>query len=184
MIASSVLAINAEHSMVATQPTTKMHMPASAPMPPLIANARLVIGGKRHLALADGLPNGELRAWPSPLAESIPEILAHRGEPVAVLASGDPYATPANDDAYLYADMLNLLAHQTGGRYYSIEGPDDLKEACAEIAEDLRYQYVLGFETAATGTPAHRKIAVTVKGRKVKQVTHRKGYRGLPPAAR
>jgi precorrin-6Y C5,15-methyltransferase (decarboxylating) len=32
----------------------------------LIANARLVIGGKRHLALADGLPSGELKAWPSP----------------------------------------------------------------------------------------------------------------------
>jgi VWFA-related protein len=115
------------------------------------------------------------------------EIVQKSELPVYVfgLASGDPYATPADRErVYLYADMLNLLAHQTGGRYYSIEGPDDLKEACAEIAEDLRYQYVLGFETAATGTPAYRKIAVTVKGRKVKQVTHRKGYRGLPPAAR
>ena len=57
----------------------------------LIANAKLVIGGKRHLALADGLPSGERKAWPSPIAASIPAILAHRGEPVAVLASGDPY---------------------------------------------------------------------------------------------
>src|SRR5215207_1345460 len=50
---------------------------------------KLVIGGKRHLALADGLPCGELKAWRSPIAESILAILAHRGEPVAVLASGD-----------------------------------------------------------------------------------------------
>jgi len=112
------------------------------------------------------------------------EIVQKSELPVYVfgLASGDPYATPAATDTYRYANMLNLLAHQTGGRYYSIEGPDDLKEACAEVAEDLRYQYVLGFETAATGTPAYRTIAVTVKGRKVKQVTHRKGYKGLPPA--
>jgi len=34
----------------------------------LIANAKLVIGGKRHLALADGLPNGERRTWPTPIA--------------------------------------------------------------------------------------------------------------------
>ena len=57
----------------------------------LIANASLVIGGKRHLALADGLPQGERMIWASPITDSIPQILAHRGEPVAVLASGDPY---------------------------------------------------------------------------------------------
>ena len=119
-------------------------------------------------------------------ADKAREIVQKSELPVYVfgLSSGDPYAAPADPkETYLYADMLNLLAHQTGGRYYSIEGPEDLKEACAEIAEDLRYQYVLGFETAATGAPAYRSIAVTVKGRKVKQVTHRKGYKGLPPAA-
>ena len=57
----------------------------------LITNAKLVVGGKRHLALADGLPSGERMPWLSPIAESIPAILAHRGEPVALLASGDPY---------------------------------------------------------------------------------------------
>jgi precorrin-6Y C5,15-methyltransferase (decarboxylating) len=57
----------------------------------LIANAKLVIGGRRHLALADGLPRGECLPWPSPIAESVPTILAYRGEPVTVLASGDPF---------------------------------------------------------------------------------------------
>ena len=56
----------------------------------LIAQARLVIGGKRHLALAAPLA-AETMAWPSPLHDAIPKILARRGEPVCVLASGDPY---------------------------------------------------------------------------------------------
>jgi precorrin-6B C5,15-methyltransferase / cobalt-precorrin-6B C5,C15-methyltransferase len=56
----------------------------------LIAEAELVVGGKRHLALAGGFP-GEALAWPSPPADAFAAILARRGRPVAVLASGDPF---------------------------------------------------------------------------------------------
>lgn len=97
------------------------------------------------------------------------------------LESGDPFALAEDGDkVYRYADVLNLLAHLTGGRYFPIHGPDDLKEACAAVAEDLRYQYVLGFETVATGKSAFREIAVTVRDRRVKRVLSRKGYQGLP----
>ncbi len=78
--------------------------------------------------------------------------------------------------------MLNLLAHLTGGRYFAIASPDDMKEACASVADDLRYQYVLGFETQATGKNAFRAIQVEVRNKKAKQVLSRKGYQGLPPA--
>jgi precorrin-6B C5,15-methyltransferase / cobalt-precorrin-6B C5,C15-methyltransferase len=57
----------------------------------LIASAELVVGGKRHLALAGGLIRGRTLAWPSPIAEAMPEIEKHRGHPVVVLASGDPF---------------------------------------------------------------------------------------------
>jgi precorrin-6Y C5,15-methyltransferase (decarboxylating) len=57
----------------------------------LIEVARLVAGGARHLALAESLIRGERLTWPSPLTEAFPTILAHRGQPVVVLASGDPY---------------------------------------------------------------------------------------------
>src|SRR6266550_4417468 len=57
----------------------------------LIASAELVVGGKRHLALADGLIRGRRLAWPSPIGDALPEISKHRGRPVAVLASGDPF---------------------------------------------------------------------------------------------
>src|SRR6267143_5711099 len=57
----------------------------------LIAAAELVVGGQRHLGLADGLIRGRRLAWPSPIGEAMPEIERHRGRPVAVLASGDPF---------------------------------------------------------------------------------------------
>ena len=90
----------------------------------LIRNARLVIGGKRHLALADGLPSGERKAWPSPFAGSIPEILAHRGEPVAVLASGDPYC---------FGVGAMLSAHIPAEETICVPAPSSLSLACARL---------------------------------------------------
>jgi precorrin-6Y C5,15-methyltransferase (decarboxylating) len=57
----------------------------------LVSDAELVLGGKRHLALADGLIRGRKLAWPSPIGDALTEIGKHRGRPVAVLASGDPF---------------------------------------------------------------------------------------------
>jgi len=57
----------------------------------LIESAELVVGGTRHLALAADLVRGERLAWPSPLHEAFPRIVARRGRPVAVLATGDPF---------------------------------------------------------------------------------------------
>src|SRR3984885_3035454 len=57
----------------------------------LIHSAELVVGGARHLELADELIRGRRLAWPSPIGDAFPEIQRHRGRPVAVLASGDPF---------------------------------------------------------------------------------------------
>jgi precorrin-6Y C5,15-methyltransferase (decarboxylating) len=57
----------------------------------LVSDAELVLGGKRHLALADSLIKGERLSWPSPIGNVLPEIEKHRGRPVTVLASGDPF---------------------------------------------------------------------------------------------
>lgn len=57
----------------------------------LIGDAALVVGGRRHLKLAAPLIRGESLAWPSPIEEAYPEILARRGAHVTVLASGDPF---------------------------------------------------------------------------------------------
>jgi len=53
-----------------------------------LAGALTVFGGARHLRLAAGGITGAALAWPSPF--SVAPVLALRGQPVAVLASGDP----------------------------------------------------------------------------------------------
>ncbi len=55
-----------------------------------IARAEYLVGGARHLALV-GDVKGECHAWPSPLQDAFPAILARRGQPVVILATGDPF---------------------------------------------------------------------------------------------
>src|ERR1044072_1642156 len=57
----------------------------------LLTSAELVVGGKRHLGLAKALIRGRALSWPSPIGAALPEIEKHRGRPVVVLASGDPF---------------------------------------------------------------------------------------------
>jgi precorrin-6Y C5,15-methyltransferase (decarboxylating) len=56
-----------------------------------LREAELVVGGRRHLTLAERLIGGDRLAWPSPMADAYGAILARRGRKVAVLASGDPF---------------------------------------------------------------------------------------------
>lgn len=63
----------------------------------LVSSAELVLGGKRHLALAGDIIKGRQVAWPSPISKVLPEIEKHRGRPVVVLASGDPFHYGAGD---------------------------------------------------------------------------------------
>jgi len=56
----------------------------------LIAQAKFVVGGKRHLALVGSL-KAETMTWPSPIENALDAIEAHRGHSVCVLASGDPF---------------------------------------------------------------------------------------------
>ena len=73
--------------------------------------ARLVVGGRRHLALADRAICGERLAWPSPLTDAFPAILARRGEPVAVLASGDPFCFGIGATLATVAPRAEIVCH-------------------------------------------------------------------------
>jgi precorrin-6B C5,15-methyltransferase / cobalt-precorrin-6B C5,C15-methyltransferase len=57
----------------------------------LVGSAELVVGGARHLELANELIRGRGLVWPSPIGDAFPEIEIYRGRPVVVLASGDPF---------------------------------------------------------------------------------------------
>jgi precorrin-6B C5,15-methyltransferase / cobalt-precorrin-6B C5,C15-methyltransferase len=56
-----------------------------------IAAASVVFGGARHLELTATLISGERHPWLNPFERSVEAVVALRGQPVVVLASGDPF---------------------------------------------------------------------------------------------
>ncbi len=88
-----------------------------------LAQARLVVGGRRHLALVAPL-EAETMAWPSPLADAVPAILARRGEPVCVLASGDPF---------FHGVGTLLAAHVPAAEFTGLPAPSSLSLAAARL---------------------------------------------------
>lgn len=57
----------------------------------MIASTPVVFGGARHIDLMRPLIKGEAHAWLSPFENSIEAVLARRGMPTVILASGDPF---------------------------------------------------------------------------------------------
>ncbi|ADZ72321.1 bifunctional cobalt-precorrin-7 (C(5))-methyltransferase/cobalt-precorrin-6B (C(15))-methyltransferase [Polymorphum gilvum] len=58
-----------------------------------IKDSAIVYGGERHFSILEAagvVLAGERRPWPSPFSDALAELLARRGTPVAVLATGDP----------------------------------------------------------------------------------------------
>lgn len=90
----------------------------------LIAQATLVIGGARHLALAEDLIRGTREVWPSPIADVIPRLRAHRPHPVAVLASGDPFC---------FGVGPLLAAAFPPGDWHCLSAPSSLSLACGRL---------------------------------------------------
>ena len=97
------------------------------------------------------------------------------------LDTGSPYEIDAEGNKrYRYADVMNLLAHLTGGAYFSASGTEQLDAAAATILDELRHQYILGFSTGGSGPPEDHEIEVRVRRRNA-EVAHRRGYFGQPP---
>lgn len=102
----------------------------------LISGAALVVGGARHLALAGDLIRGERLAWPTPLVEAFPTILARRGNPVAVLASGDPFC---------YGVGNKLLRHVAAEETLCLPAPSAFSLACARLGWPLQEAATISF---------------------------------------
>jgi VWFA-related protein len=133
------------------------------------------------LLITDGVDNAS-RITPEAARAIVQE--AHLPTYVLGLDAGNPYElNQAGKKVYRYADVLSLLAAVTGGRYYPISNHEDLRKALAEILDDVRHQYVLGFSTG-DGAVRFRPLTVEVKkSRDRRPVVFRRGYKGAPPAA-
>jgi precorrin-6Y C5,15-methyltransferase (decarboxylating) len=80
-----------------------------------LAQAELIVGGPRHLALVASFGKPSC-AWEIPFSASIPKLLAHRGQRVVALCSGDPFWYGAGSvivDAVTAAEILVVPAPST-----------------------------------------------------------------------
>ena len=94
----------------------------------LVAQAALVVGGARHLALARPLRAQTLQ-WPSPISDAMPQILARRGEAVCVLASGDPF---------FYGVGALLMRHFSAAEMICLPAPSSFSLAAARLGWPLQ----------------------------------------------
>ncbi|AFY92502.1 bifunctional cobalt-precorrin-7 (C(5))-methyltransferase/cobalt-precorrin-6B (C(15))-methyltransferase [Chamaesiphon minutus] len=92
-----------------------------------IDRASLVVGGKRHLAMLGECPQPQL-VWASPIESSIASILKYRGNPVCVLASGDPLC---------YGIGVTLLRYVSISEMTIIPAPSTFSLACARLGWTL-----------------------------------------------
>ena len=93
-----------------------------------LAQAELVVGGARHFALA-GPFDCETMAWPAPLTDAIPAILARRGARVCVLCSGDPF---------FYGAGTLLSAHISRNEIRCFPAPSAFGLAAARLCWSLQ----------------------------------------------
>jgi len=94
-----------------------------------IADAEIVFGGKRHLALARNLITGEALAWPSPFDTAMADVVAQRDRRVCVLASGDPF---------LHGVGVTLARHIAVDEMLVIPAPSAFSLAAARLGWALQ----------------------------------------------
>ncbi|RWM23684.1 precorrin-6y C5,15-methyltransferase (decarboxylating) subunit CbiE [Mesorhizobium sp.] len=94
-----------------------------------IADAEVVFGGKRHLALVASLAKGEARSWPTPFDAEMRDVLALKGRNVCVLASGDPF----------FHGVGVTLAHKVKpDQMFVLPGPSSLSLAASRLGWALQ----------------------------------------------
>jgi len=70
---------------------------------------------------------------------------------------------------------LRQIAEATGGRFWTAESPDRLRQTFAAIAEAMRHRYVLRYEPKTGATPGWHRIELKLRG-KSGRVEARRGY--------
>jgi precorrin-6B C5,15-methyltransferase / cobalt-precorrin-6B C5,C15-methyltransferase len=101
-----------------------------------VADAVAVFGGPRHLSLAGVSPN---RANPWPVPFDAAPVLAWRGRPVVVLASGDPFWHGAGG---------SLVPHLADGEWISLPAPSTFQLAANRLGWRLETVACLGLHAA------------------------------------
>ncbi len=115
-----------------------------------LATAEVVFGGERHLGLADIGARG--KPWPIPF--DIAPVLACRGRPTVVLASGDPFWHGAGG---------SLAAHLSGNEWIAHPAPSTFSLVAARLGWPLEQTICLGLHA----TPFERLMPVLSRGARI-----------------
>jgi precorrin-6Y C5,15-methyltransferase (decarboxylating) len=115
-----------------------------------LAGAEVVFGGERHLRLAAIGDRG--KAWPVPF--DLAPVLARRGRPTVVLASGDPFWHGAG---------AGLAAHLESGEWIAHPAPSTFSLAAARLGWALEQTVCLGLHAA----PFERLVPVLARGARI-----------------
>jgi precorrin-6B C5,15-methyltransferase / cobalt-precorrin-6B C5,C15-methyltransferase len=94
-----------------------------------ISGASVVFGGKRHLEVAASLISGQVRAWPTPFDAAMRDVVALRGQPVCVLASGDPF---------FFGVGATLSRHVPAGEFTAYPSPSAFSLAASRLGWPLQ----------------------------------------------
>jgi precorrin-6Y C5,15-methyltransferase (decarboxylating) len=100
-----------------------------------LSGAEIVFGGERHLQLAEIGKRG--RIWPVPF--DVAPVLACRGRPTVVLASGDPFWHGAGG---------SLASHLSPGEWIAHPAPSTFSLAAARLGWRLEDVLCLGLHAA------------------------------------
>ena len=106
-----------------------------------LADAEIVTGATRHLALAGEL-RGAVEAWPVPFEDGIARLIRHRGRRVVMLASGDPFWFGAGTSVTRHLSPGEWIAHPT---------PSSFALAAARLGWGLEDCSCLGLHAAPFG---------------------------------
>lgn len=118
------------------------------------------------------LPQPQRRRTGGVLGDILEDILKGQTPPY------NPPGRVGGDPAYQEArQQMQMIADQTGGRMYSPRAIQDLSHVYSEIADDLRVQYTLAYNSTNGAKDGRwREIKVAVPRRRDAVVRTRKGY--------
>lgn len=99
-----------------------------------LEDAEVIFGARRHLRLLPTL-EAEVREWPVPFSEGIPELLNQRGRRVVMLVSNDPFWFGAG---------TSLVRHLEADEWQALPSPSTFSLAAARLGWPLERCACLG----------------------------------------
>ncbi|WP_322087634.1 precorrin-6y C5,15-methyltransferase (decarboxylating) subunit CbiE [Burkholderia sp. BCC1999] len=141
-----------------------------------LLDATLVVGAKRHLDMLPARLRAEREAWPSPF--DLAGVLARRGSPVCVLASGDPM---------LFGVGATLARQLSSDDWRVLPAPSSLSLAAARLGwalQDVGAVSLVGRPLATLARhllPGRRLFVLSADGRTPAAVAAELAARGFGP---